>query len=55
MFLSLIVLGQPLLLRLSDVPLPDILAKAGWKSDSTFAKFYDKRIIEDTFANKVLQ
>ena len=41
--------------KLSDVPLPDILAKAGWKSDSTFAKFYDKKIKEDTFANKVLQ
>ena len=42
--------------KLSDVPLADILDKAGWKSESgTFAKFYDKRIVEDTFANKVLQ
>ena len=41
--------------KLSDVPLADILDKAGWKSESTFAKFYDKKIVEDTFANKVLQ
>ena len=38
---------------MSDVPLTDILDKAGWKSESTFAKFYDKKIVEDTFANKV--
>ena len=41
--------------KLSDVPLADILDKAGWKSESTFAKFYDKKIVEDTFANNVLQ
>ena len=41
--------------KLSDVPLADILDKAGWKSESSFAKFYDKNIVEDTFANKVLQ
>jgi len=29
--------------------------KAGWKSESTFVKFYDKTIVEDTFANRVLQ
>ena len=39
--------------KLSDVPLADILDKAGWKSESTFATFYDKKIVEDTFANKV--
>jgi len=33
----------------------DILDKAGWKSESTFGKFHDKKIVEDTFANKVLQ
>ena len=41
--------------KLSDVPIADILDKAGWKSESTFAKFYDKTIMEDTFANRVLQ
>ena len=41
--------------KLSDVPLAAILCKVGWKSESTFAKFYDKKIVEDTFANKVLQ
>ena len=41
--------------KMSDVPLADILDKAGWKSESTFAKFYDKKIVEDTFASKVLQ
>ena len=41
--------------KMSDAPLADILDKAGWKSESTFAKFYDKMIVEDTFANKVLQ
>jgi len=37
--------------KLSDVPLADILGKAGWKSESTFAKLYDKKIVGDSFAN----
>ena len=41
--------------KLSDVPLADILDKAGWKSESTLAKFYDQKIVEDTFANNFLQ
>ena len=41
--------------KLNDVPLSDILDKAGWKSESTFAKFYDKQIVEDTLANKILE
>jgi len=41
--------------KLNDFPSADILDKAVWKSESTFAKFYDKKIVEDTFANKVLQ
>ena len=41
--------------KLNDVPLSDILDRARWKSESTFAKFYDKKIVEDTFANKVLE
>ena len=40
--------------KLNDVPLSDILDKAGWKSKSTFPKFSDKQIVEDTFANNVL-
>ena len=41
--------------KMSDVSVADILDKAGWKSESTFAKFHDKKVVEDTFANKVLQ
>ena len=41
--------------KLNDVPLSDILDRARWKSESTFAKFYDKKIVEGTFANKVLE
>ena len=41
--------------ELSDTPSADILDKAGWKSESAFATFYDKKIVEDTFANEVLQ
>lgn len=40
--------------ELSDAPSADILDKAGWKSESTFANFYDKKIVEDSFANEVL-
>ena len=31
----------------SDVPSAGILDNAGWKSESIFAKFYDKTIVED--------
>ena len=35
--------------------LDDILHTAGWSSESTFAKFYNKPIVkENTFADKVL-
>ena len=35
--------------------LDDILHTAGWSSESTFAKFYNKPIVkENTFAGKVL-
>ncbi|XP_013402746.2 uncharacterized protein LOC106168283 [Lingula anatina] len=37
------------------VPLNDILSKAGWSNASTFARFYNKPIINvDHFANRVL-
>ena len=41
--------------ELSNAPLADILDRAGWKSESTFANFCDKKIVEDSFAYQVLQ
>ena len=39
----------------ASVSLDDILHTAGWTSESTFAKFYNKPIVkENTFADKVL-
>ena len=39
----------------ASVSLDDILRTAGWSSESTFAKFYNKPIVkENTFADKVL-
>lgn len=40
--------------KLRDAPEADILNKAGW-SEPTFAKVYDKKIVDNTFAQKVLQ
>ena len=38
------------------VPIKDIMQTAGWSRESTFAKFYKKKIIrEDAFQNAVLQ
>ncbi|CAG2233745.1 unnamed protein product [Mytilus edulis] len=40
----------------NNVPVSDILAKAGWSSSTTFGKFYDKTVTtSDVFAEKVLQ
>lgn len=41
----------------ADVHLEDILSKAGWASDCTFRKHYDRPVLvaEDTFANAVLR
>ncbi|VDI37510.1 Hypothetical predicted protein [Mytilus galloprovincialis] len=40
----------------NNVPVSDILAKAGWSSSTTFGKFYDKTVTTtDVFAEKVLQ
>jgi integrase len=36
------------------VPVKDILEKAGWASSRTFAKYYKKKIIIDTFQKAVL-
>ena len=30
------------------VPLKDILERAGWSHQSTFAKFYNKKVIKDS-------
>ena len=42
-----------------NVPLDEILKKAGWKSDSTFAKHYDlpidNNMKDNNFANKILE
>ena len=39
----------------ASASLEDILHTAGWSSESTFAKFYNKPIVkENTFADKVL-
>ena len=39
----------------ASVSLDDILHTAGWSSESTFAKFYNKPIVkENTFVDKVL-
>ena len=43
--------------KLKNVPISDIMSKAGWSNSKTFGKFYDKRICddEDIFARNVLQ
>lgn len=42
--------------KLKDVPIEDILKKAGWSSERTFSRFYDKKIVtEDRFVSAVLQ
>lgn len=46
--LSLIAQDQR---QLSVVPLSDSLKKTGWTSESSLAKFYDKKIVEDTLDN----
>lgn len=38
-----------------NVPIQDILTRASWTSDSTFRKFYQKPIINDQGANRLLQ
>ena len=40
----------------NGVPIQDIINKAGWTNSSTFAKFYDKKIVtRDRFAEGVLR
>ena len=39
----------------SSVPVDLILQKAGWSNVGTFAKFYDKKIITDNYAEGVLR
>lgn len=43
--------------KLNSVPIMDILQKAGWSNEKTFAKFYNKKINnqEDRFQSGVFQ
>lgn len=41
--------------KLNKVPLNEILSKAGWSNARTFAKYYDKDIVKDTFAEAVIR
>ena len=42
--------------NISGVPLKDILERAGWSNQSTFAKFYNKKVVKDsTFDHTVLK
>ena len=42
--------------NLRGVPIKEILSKAGWSNQSTFTKFYNKKVIkEDTFDKTVLK
>lgn len=39
-----------------DVPIQDILKTAGWSKESTFTKFYNKKVLKDgEFMNTILQ
>ena len=37
--------------KAADVPIGDITATAGWRSDSTFARFYDRPVTPEASAN----
>jgi hypothetical protein len=39
----------------NTVPIDETLKKAGWSNVKTFAKFYDKKIVKDGFAEGVLK
>ena len=42
--------------NLSGVPIQEIMKKAGWSNQSTFAKFYNKKVSQQgEFENKVLK
>lgn len=42
--------------NLNGVPLKDILSRAGWSNESTFAKYYKKKVVKDnTFDHQVLR
>ena len=41
--------------KAANVPIHEIMNTAGWRSDSTFAKFYDRPITNDSnFAEAIL-
>ena len=37
--------------KAADVPTGDIMVAAGWRSDSTFARFYDRPVQAEASAN----
>jgi hypothetical protein len=41
--------------KAAHVPVKDIMEKAGWSRQSTFAKFYDKKVEKDKFADTILK
>ena len=41
--------------KAAHVPIKDIMDKAGWSRESTFAKFYDKKVERDRFAETILK
>jgi hypothetical protein len=42
--------------NLNGVPIQEIMKKAGWSNQSTFAKFYNKKVLQQgEFENKVLK
>ena len=41
--------------KVADVPTEDIMATAGWRSDSVFARFYNRPVVkQNNFAEAVL-
>lgn len=41
--------------KAAHVPVKDIMDKAGWSRESTFAKYYDKKVEKDRFAETILK
>lgn len=41
--------------KAAHVPVKEIMERAGWSRESTFAKFYEKRVVKDQFAETILK
>jgi hypothetical protein len=41
--------------KAAHIPVKDIMEKAGWSRESTFAKFYDKKVEKDRFVETILK